>query len=754
MDLIACVDISVLSAITLENEEDISFSSVINSLSEISDTMQNLWWLFLLMLTIFVLAFSLFSINRKANKYTRKVIQRLINDGKYIPGVFVELNDSKEILRYFIYSKKWKKRLIESYNFVYDNAYGDILRKACDNTSICFRLKRKASQKEVMDAINAAYELHDNFRKSDVEFKADYKESQVLFEILHYPYTEALESLVQYCKAANGRYLILTGSAGNGKTNLLCSISELLINLREATIFLNSRDIEGDILDFLFSELGLPDLYMKHKEIYLSLVNLLLTIQHKHLFIVVDAINENDSNGFGSRIATFINKITGYSRVKVIVSCRNEYYKERFRECLVEKVDIPAFEFDLKEQHYTFAAINKIIRAYSEFFNYSGKISLTVRNMLSEQLLLLRIFFEVNKDSNLDVFSIRKHEIFAQYIEVIKQNSGEYIVKMLDTVADFMIEKENYDEISLSDLEKAGITSELIKKTVDSSILLSKKLVFHEGTIARNENEVMYFVFDEMRDYYLARRILLENISADNVDGEAVLDKLKQLKATGASCEEGVIHYCYVFFRTDEVVAKLGQTEKMCNSILDLYRIPEDREKKSYWHMHHREEFQNLGLRIILTSGIELADFEIAYIQDCLRKDPYEDGGIFFDTMLDGTLYGGIYNLDIYLDILFGLKNKDAILNAFRKISARNNRDDRFIPDDFIQYYNKLAEPERKLQIQKVAELFLTCFELHNADTQEELEEFFFNLPSHDKVQCEMALKMREACGLEVRDYE
>lgn len=754
MKLSACVDVSVLSAIVLENEEDFYFSSVIDSLSEISDTMQNLWWLFVLMFTILVLAFSLFSIKSKANKYTRKVIQRLINDGKYIPGVFVELNDSKEILRYFIYSKKWKKRLIGSYNFVYDNAYGDILRKACDNTSMRFRLKRRASQKEVMDVVNAAYELHDNFRKSDVEFKSDYKESQVLFEILHYPYTEALGSLVQYCKAANGKYLILTGSAGNGKTNLLCSISELLINLKEATIFLNSRDIEGDILNFLFSELGLPDLYMKHKEIYLYLVNLLLTIQHKHLFIIIDAINENDSSGFGSRIATFINKITGYSRVKVIVSCRNEYYKERFRECLVEKVDISAFEFDLKEQHYTFAAINKIIRAYSKFFNYSGNISPTVRNMLSEQLLLLRIFFEVNKDSNLDVFSIRKHEIYAQYIEVIKQNSGEYIVKMLDTVADFMIENENYDEISLSDLEKAGITSELIKKTVDSSILFSKKLVFYEGTIARNENEVVYFVFDEMRDYYLARRILLENISADNVDGEAVLDKLKQLKATGASCEEGVIHYCYVFFRTDEVVAKLGQTEKMCNSILDLYRIPEDREKKSYWHMHHREEFQNLGLRIILTSGIKLADFEISYIQDCLRKDPYEDGGIFFDTMLDGTLYGGIYNLDIYLDILFGLKNKDAILNAFRKINARNNRDDRFIPGDFIQYYNKLADPERKLQIQKVAELFLMCFELHNADTQEELEEFFFQLPSHDRVQREMAFKMREACDFEVSDYE
>ena len=57
------------------------------------------------------------------------------------------------------------------------------------------------------------------------------------------------------------------------------------------------------------------------------------------------------------------------------------------------------------------------------------------------------------------------------------------------------------------------------------------------------------------------------------VNGEAVLEKLKQLRAAGASCEEGVIHYCYMFFRTDEVVEKLGQTETMCNSILDLYRI-------------------------------------------------------------------------------------------------------------------------------------------------------------------------------------
>ena len=706
------------------------------------------------MVAIFVLMNSLFSIRKKANKYTGEQVKKLIQDGKYIPGVFVELNNSKEVLRYFVYGKKWRKRLIKNFNYVYDNSYGEILKKACDNQNVCFRLNRMASTKKILETVNSAYEFHNNFRNSGIEFKQDYKESQILFEIIQYPYNEILGSLLKYSKVANGKYLILTGSAGNGKTNLLCSISELLVNLKQTTIFLNAREIEGDILDFIFDELGLPDLYKKHKEIYLYLVNLLLTVQNKFLFIIVDAINENDSDGFGNQISAFINKIADYSRAKIVVSCRNEYYKERFRKYLVEKVNIPVFEFDLKEQHYTSTAINRIIKTYSNHFNYSGNISLAVKSVLSEQLLLLRIFFEVNKDSNADVYSIRKHEIFAQYIEKLKQNNREYLETVLDTVTDFMIHSDNYDEISITDLEKTGITSGDIRKTVNSGILLSKKLVFYEGTIARNEKEVVYFVFDEMRDYCLARQILLNNISAYNVDGESVIEKLKQLKATGASCTEGVIHYCYVFFKTDELVSKLGQTEKMCNSILDLYRIPEGGERKSYWSMRYREELQNLGLRIILTSGLELTDFEITYIQDCLRKDPYEDGGMFFDTMLDGTLYGGIYNLDIYLGILFGLKNKDAILNTFHTISARNNMDDRFIPEDFIKYYNELSDSERKLQIQKIAELFLLCFKLHDKDKQEELEDFFYNLPTHDKVQNDMILEMRIACGLEVKDYE
>ena len=720
---------------------------VINVLNDLSKTLQNVWWLVILIFTLCVIFSSIFLIRKRANKFTKKQINCLIRSGKYIPSVFVELNGCKEMMRYFIYKKKWKKRLIKNFNFVYDNAYGEILKKAYENPSLCYKLNRKASLEEIEKATKAAFDFHRNCNSSTIVFNPNYKESKILFEALHYPYTDVLGDTHQCSSAANRKYFILTGSAGNGKTNLLCSISELLIRLKETVVFLNARDIEGDILQFLMKELKIPNICKKHTSIYLFGINLLLTICKKHFFVIIDAINENDSDGFGDRATKFINEITQYSRVNVIVSCRNEYYKERFRKYLVENVDIQAFEFDLKEQRYTSAAVDQIIRAYSDYFNFSGNISFAVRSVLSKQLLLMRIFFEVNKNSTTEVLTIRKHEIFGQYIETVKQTRGENVIRVLDAVSDFMIDSENYTDIDLSELENVGIASNAVKNAVDSSILLSKKLVCHEGTIAKDEKEVLHFVFDELRDYYIARRILLKNVSADSVNGEAVLDKLKHLKSTGAPCEEGVIHYCYMFFRTDEVVKKTNQTENACNTILDLYRISEKNGKKQSHYMLQKKEFQNLGLRIILTSGIELSNFEISYIQDCLKKNPCEDGKMFFDVMLEGTLYGGIYNLDIYLEVLFGLKDEEAILNVLGEIKMHNVMDDYYGPRGFIQCYSELKKQEGKLQIQKIVELYLLCFELYDVSLQKKLEDFFFSLPTHDKVRAEMWCKMREACS-------
>lgn len=744
----------VLSSVPTEVEDNKTISKIIDYISDLSDTLQNLIWIMSVIGVILLIIFALFSIRKRTKKYTEKQIAKLKQNGKYIPGIFIELNETKEVLRHFVFGKKWRKRIIKEYNSIYDNFYGDILREACQNSMACFKLKSHAHLNNIQETIKNAIELHNGYRDRKEKLRDDFKESQYLFEITYHPYSEKLDKLKKYIDAACSRYFILTGSAGNGKTNLLCSISELLINLKEAVIFLNSRDMNKEGMTFLFNELNLPNICLKYQDLYLRLVNFLLLIERKHLYIIIDAINENDNEGFNSQVTEFIDYMLKYSRVKIVVSCRNEYYQERFRKPLVETVNTVAFEYDLKEQRYSTIATERIFKAYANSFHYSGKISPTVQSVLSKQLLLLRIFFEVNENSSNNVLSICKQDIFQRYIRKVQDCSGENVEELLDILSNHMLQQEEYDGVSLSDLKGAGIDDAMIRKIMDSGILISKKFVDHEDTIARTEKEIAYFVFDEMRDYYLARRIALNNISDnDFVNGDAILTMLEKLKISEASCVEGIIHYTYVFFRTDSVIVNNGNSEELCKRILRIYEIKEDGEQSRYWNRNHGKEFINLGMRIILTSGLPIMEYEVQYICDCLYKNPQEDASSLFDVMLQGTLYNGTPDIDTYFDIIFSLKNKDKIYAVLREIIARD-MDEGFYVEDFLIYHKRLTSEGNKKseQIQKLAELFLLCFKLRDNDMQNKLHEYFDNMSTHHEIKREMTERMKEACALEEND--
>ena len=105
-------------------------SHVIDFLSNLSGTLQNLWWLVCVVLitTIYIIRVVFF--RKKTHMVTKNTITELKRNKKYIPKLFVELNEGKETLRYFIYGTKWKKRIIEEFNNIYDNTYGDILKQA------------------------------------------------------------------------------------------------------------------------------------------------------------------------------------------------------------------------------------------------------------------------------------------------------------------------------------------------------------------------------------------------------------------------------------------------------------------------------------------------------------------------------------------------------------------------------------------------------------------------------------------------
>lgn len=229
-----------------------------------------------------------------------------------------------------------------------------------------------------------------------------------------------------------------------------------------------------------------------------------------------------------------------------------------------------------------------------------------------------------------------------------------------------------------------------------------------------------------------------------------VLEGDKNVKNWLRPAKQEFIYYAYIFFRTDSIVVKNGKTIELCERILDIYRIINEREQRSYWGRTSEREFKNLGLRMILTSGLPIMDFEVQYIQDCLSKASYEDANVFFEVALQGTLYNDVINLDTYLNILFGLGDKDKICKVFSEIIS-DDMEESFYPEDFIIYHRHLIakESDKAKQIQKVAELFLICFELRDSDMQNKLHDYFYGLSTHDKVQKEMFDKMKEACNME-----
>ena len=235
----------IIVAAETETESTITASDTIGWFNTAVETIQNALIVVGVLIVVVLIVLSIVNIRRCSVRFTERQISEFKTNGKYIPGIFVELNESKEVLRYFIFGKKWKHRIVRRFNYIYDNVYGTILKKGTIEENLRFHLSPFTSLRDIESVVDDCLDYHNRFREGKVKLKPEYEETEVLFEIIHYPFADALEELQNKSKAAANNYLVLTGSAGNGKTNLLCSISELAIKLGHAVVFLNSREIEG-----------------------------------------------------------------------------------------------------------------------------------------------------------------------------------------------------------------------------------------------------------------------------------------------------------------------------------------------------------------------------------------------------------------------------------------------------------------------------------------------------------------------------
>lgn len=104
-------------------------------------TCRDLINLIVLMLCFIVAALSF---RRRINKCTKDQIKRFISVGKYEPDLYIELNNNLENLRYFLFSRKWKARIVREYNNLFSGYDGVKLKKALGR-NFPYRISRFSS---------------------------------------------------------------------------------------------------------------------------------------------------------------------------------------------------------------------------------------------------------------------------------------------------------------------------------------------------------------------------------------------------------------------------------------------------------------------------------------------------------------------------------------------------------------------------------------------------------------------------------
>lgn len=592
---------------------------------------------------------------KRVNGKSKEKIDQLVKEKKYIRGLFVELNDSKENLRYFLYRGKWKKRIIQDYNSVFDDEYGDLLKEIFrDNGDVLFSLGMYSKIDKVIETIEKTRRFLNDVHNEQIDYPSKYQDSMVIFRIYSNKYDEILLQLRKKAEYIKNNYVILSGSAGNGKTNLLCSFSELLFSLKYPCVFMNAKEVDNDIERYFEEQLNFLKLVEKHEKCMLA-VGILSRLRFRPTYVIIDAVNENNNKEFLEKLPVFLDKLLDKKYIRVLITCRSEYFEARYKKILIENMRHIALYDNIQEQMYSRNAVDRMFDIYSREFTFNGVLSLFVRNKLSQQLLLMRMFFETHVGSKEIVNDMDYYMLYDKYINQIGAQKQVDIRAFLDKIVKIMTERHDYGFVSEKLISEKD---EHIYEKVDGTILLSKTLIHHEDSILKNEEGVIYFVFDELRDYCIARYNLMRMCKSqdDLPEKEQIIQFLDGLFQEEAVCFEGVVNYIYRDYKS-------RNDEQLCSEIIEKFIKPADVKANGRNYMSN-ESLKGWGLRLIFQNNQKQLVCEEEYLKYIVYENPGHLLSSLFSFLVLQEKERGPYTLEILFHFLRDFHDKKVFIKV------------------------------------------------------------------------------------------
>lgn len=644
----------------MENTEVVSqtvFESSLNKMQNLIDSfgqIQTAWGLVVAIVLMLAFIFAILSFRNSVNKSTKSQIQFFIKVKKYEPSLYIELNQNMENLRFFLFGNKWKKRIVQKYNKIFRGYEGEKLKKTFKN-DYSYKISIFTKNSKIRKHLNSficLFEAIRSERKSYIEKLGEYF---FIVRNLAYDYSKIIEDIHQYLDMITQKSILIVGSAGNGKTNLMCRISEIAIGNKIPVMLINSRDIDAECKDYILNKLPVPNKLKWLSNIYLHIISFLLLLQKKNFYIIIDAINENDREVFINSIGKMVDYFSRYKRIRIALTCRSEYFESRYKNYF-EECEHPPHIFDIMADRYDNRASLKMLKTYRKYFNVQGKISYHAQKRLFKSLFLMRVFFEVNSNHDEGVMELRNAEVYLSYLERINDEIKTInFIDIVNKVAKVMIENSEYNHVTLESLNISNDDRIKLFQVLDDNLIMSRTILTGQG-ITKNKDEVVAFTFDEFRDFCLARYLLRYSEGVRDSEYTLFFSKASEMFTNRQSPVEGVIKYAYYYFKSTGYI-------ELSKKILDLYSASDiqniaDRD----YRKERQRSFHNFGLSLIFIDGGEIIESEILFLKEYIKKDSSKYWNVFW--FLLANEYSNVSpRLDLGMKLLIEDKSFDEIFN-------------------------------------------------------------------------------------------
>ena len=591
---------------------------------------------------------------------------------KYIPSVFVETSETKEEMRYFANPMFFYRKIDDDLRRIDLDHLNQLLCMAkiepvADNLSEITSLEAPKSLSELrarlvqqITALETIQEHASPFSIYGDRAKRFVPADHLLgyWDVFGYSIQSngsgvfrSLEKVSKKIGIAQSKIFLITGMAGQGKTNFICDLIENQFRAFEIpTIFIPARSLNdypgpNRILSYIKNNRFAPDVPNIHD--LFTLLNNVAEECQKPFVITVDGINEvGDLHGFVAELRVFLEALRQYDFVKIVLTCRSEFFDHKFAGAFEPQFSKHLYRVQDLRKMMSGGNKTKLLEAYLHHFKIKVRLSKVAAKFLKNDLILLRIFSEIHEGNNIGYVSdIYKGDIFEKYLTMkiseSPTSSRQKLLHALYKICSRMLDEENFSQISVegfNDLER-----QIIERLIEEDIILRRE-VPSKG-LASLGIENVSFTYDELRDFLLAYYIVLELSVSHPRKVKNIFEKIAEWPIY-----EGFFRYTYILARKKSNEAILS----ICEASDDFQRhylnnlsllstdiqTPEDVERveavlkdgtaegnlrRVAWFLFRkREDSEHLNIRILLDHVNSLDEQESEQFFRAMFSSPFD----------------------------------------------------------------------------------------------------------------------------------